>query len=290
MKDSFLRGLLRDRAGEPEGGGEPAPKIDPGAPFVHGDEPAQPKQEAKPAEKSEADKQLAALQKEITDRDKRISELSDSERYWSEQARAAKAPKEEPEPERKRREPNAAEDEKPEKFLDDLTVGGLRALKAKGVITADEFDERLEAMEQRIEDRLTQQAQHTKIDQQLAEFPELKDPKSPLFERAQQHFRQMVEDDPAMKNTPAALLSSVRMAKKELDLEAKVTDTTTNDKRETRRERVERQMPERSTRSNHEEEGDRDPLSPKAREVVNALSRFGANEEGFRKFANGRVR
>ncbi len=260
--------------------------------------PEKPAPQAKP-EKTPEQKRIDELEAQLQQTNKRVEELTASERYWAERARGAAA---EPaadddstyeeddfargDAERRSAAPAEEETEKPEKFLDDLSASGLKALKARGVLTQAQFDERMQQLEQRIEARFQQQQQHNAIDAQLAKYPDLQNQQSALFKAAQVHFRQMVADDPKMKDSPAALLSAVRMAQRELDLEAKVAATSGSEQRESRRERIERQMPERPAAGHTEDEPGPDMLSPQARQIVSHLSRFGASEDGFRRFAS----
>jgi hypothetical protein len=252
---------------------EPKPRegIDPGAPFELGDQPEPAKETPKPAEKSPEAKRIEELEAQLKNTGKRVEELAASEKYWAERAKAQPAAeREEPEP----RRAAPAEEEKPEKFLDDLSVKGVKALRERGVITQDEFEARLEQIETKLEGRIALQQRHNALDTELGKFgPDLKDPNSPLFQHTQMHFRQMVADDPAMQNSPAALLSAARIAKRELELEAKLADTEKNGRGESRRERVERQMGDRPGPGAIEEDADDDLLSPEARAIVANLSK-----------------
>lgn len=305
FKHTF-RGFLYTPADElPGAGGDPAPpsgKIDMGAAFEHGD-PGPAKEAPKLAEKSDVEKRLDALERDNKAKDARINELTESERYWAQQARGkAPAPEEVPADPDEDEPPLAAADpfegEKPDKFLDDLSVDGLKALLKRGVITQEQFVAEVGNVEKRlmakVEEKLATNTRHQQIDQQLAKFPDLQadaarvaagqTPQTELYKRTQVHFRQMVADDAGMKSSPAALLAAARMAQKEIDLEAKAQGAQRTDRQVTRRERIENLMPDRDRGG--EGGSEEDQLSPNARNVVNALSRFGVTEESFRQFAN----
>lgn len=298
MYKTFLMGLWRDRAAEAPNG---SPKIDPGAPYEHGTEA--PEKPVTKAEPSDTEKRLTALEKQLETTKADLAEARNSERYWADRARGARVeedpiPDDEPEPNPSR--PAITVDDKPEKLLDDLSVSGLKALRDRGIITAEEFDAKLDKLEtsllKRVDQKLETAQRHNVIDTELAKFPDLIEDskrvaqglpaKTELYKRASNNLREMIADDAALKNSPGALLTAVRMAKKELDLEAKAADTQGRDTGEARRRRIESQMGERSGAGTSEEDGgEPDSLSPTARSIVNNLSRFGATEETFRAHA-----
>ena len=304
FKHTFRDSLFLPADDLPAAGGDPAPKIDMGAAFEHGDPGPTTKEAAKPAEKSDVEKRLDALERENKAKDARINELVESERYWAQQARGkAPAPEEGlPGPDDDDDLPVAVADpfegEKPEKFLDDLSVDGLKALRKRGVITEEQLIDQVGRLEQRllarVDERLATNTRHQAIDAELGKFPDLQadakrvaagqTPQTELYKRTQVHFRQMVADDAGMKNSPAALLAAARMAQKEIDLEAKAAGTQRTDRQITRRERIENLTPDRDRGG--EGGSEEDELSPNARSVVNSLSRFGVTEESFRQFAN----
>jgi hypothetical protein len=317
----FWRGLLFDR--EPAGGGggaAAAEKPDMGAPYDPDGDPPKP-EAAKPALTAEQ-KELADARKELADAKAQLKEAQVSERYWAQRAKNGNAPEPEPDedepedPERQaagsRRQAAADTDEKPEQLLDDLSVSGLKALLKRGVITQAQFEEQLEGLEERInkrvDARLQQQDSWRAIDTELGtNYPDVwqdskrvargEKPQTEMYRRSAINLQQMVADDPKLKNSPAALLAAVRMAKKELDLEKKAEAKPVS---QNRRERIESQMGERGGSGAGEDELDDDQLSPTAREIVNNLSKHltvkGADgkvsitaEENYRRHAkNGR--
>lgn len=247
------------------------------SPFVHDDTPAA-KPVEKPAEKSDVEKRLEALEKELSARDKRISELQDSERYWAGKAKETRKPEPEPEADD---EPEPDE-EKPEKLLDDLSTKGVRAFRDRGFVSKAEVERLVNA---KLNATLEQVTEGQKFDAKLqSDFPELMDQKSELFKRAGAAFREMVELDPKAKNSRVALYAAAKLAKRELEAEAKVNDR--DDKEERRRERIASQAPTRSRSRENEGGGDLD-MSPQARQVIKNLERFGVTEESFKAHTGG---
>ncbi|HLG99840.1 MAG TPA: hypothetical protein VKX49_26255 [Bryobacteraceae bacterium] len=284
--------MLRDRAGETEG----STRIDPGAPHFHSTDP-EPKPEPK-AEKSDIEKRLDALEAENKTLRARTEELSQSERYWAEQARGrnvAPLPDDDDDTD-EGTQPSArplVTDDKPEKLLDDLSAEGLKALAKRGVITADQLEAALEAQERKFNQRLSEAQDGVAFDQKLGkEFPDLVDPKSDLFKRAQVHFRQMVEVDPAAKKSRSALWAAASMAKKEIEMESAADKKNERQDRETRRrDRIDAQRGERDTGGGRDD--DTPTLTNTQREII---SRLGITEEQFSRYAeqgtgrNGRGR
>lgn len=309
MKNWFLRGpLFDDELGA--GGDGRAVSTDMGAPFEHGAVEPEPAAAPKPAEKSDVEKRLDALERDNKAKDARIGELTQSEQYWANRARGAATPEvpaDEPD------DPPAPiespfEGEKPEQLLDDLSVNGLKALHKRGLITTDQLVDELGRLEQRVEAKvdakLAQASRHAAVDQELNKFPDLladaklvqagQAPKTELYKLTQAYYREMLADDPGIKNSPAALLSAARRATKEIELEKRAAGGDRGDRAASRRERIERLAPDRDSSSGEGDGGGDEHLSPTQRTIVNSLSRFGIGEADFQKFAkepvNGKVR
>lgn len=265
---------LRDRADEGEG----SSRIDPGAAHFHTTDP-EPAGKAPPVEKSDLEKRLDSLEADLKKRDDRIAELTESERYWANRNREQPKPSDDGAEDEENRLPiRATVDEKPEKLLDDLSTQGLKALAERGVITEEKLAEILDAQEKRFNGRLSEAQDGAAFDAKLGkEFPEITDPKSDLFKKAQVHFREMVGVDPRAKNSRSALWAAAKMAKNEIAAEA-ATNTNKNreDAESRRRDRIDRQRGERDTG------GDRDDgeksLTPTQREI---MGRLGVTEEQF---------
>ncbi len=286
MFKHHFRGFLFTKALEtPEG------SADPGAPFElpHETEAGKPPAKAEP---TETEKRLTALEKELATAKASLAETQQSERYWANKARGTPAPEPEPEPvDDEVPEPGVSPfaGEKPEKFLDDLSAEGLGAMLKRGVITQEQFDGALAKLEDRItrkvESRLQLHAQHTAMDAKFNEFPELladskrvaagEQPQTELYKRTKEHFRAMVADDPSLKNSVGATLAAARLAKKELEMEAKAAAPAngSGDRQSQRRERIAAQGGERAPAGGSEEGAGNDELSATAREVIGNLSK-----------------
>lgn len=278
---NFERGPLFAPAGDETG----AAPLDPGAPFVHGnDAPVV----TKPAEKA---KEESAESKRITALEKELKETRDSEKYWADRARAGNAPRheepesdDEPEPEEPSRV--ARRQEKPEELLDDVSKEGLEALKKRGLITKEELDAAIAKAGRDAEARIANAQANANIDARIErDYADLKNPDSDLFKRAGQHFRDMVADDPSLKRSPATLVAAAKLAKKELEAEKKVADDKkrNEDRGPSRRERIDSQSSDRAPSGRSE--ADDDPvreLSPLQSQIVKHLGQYGATEGAYK--------
>jgi hypothetical protein len=283
--------LFEDEPGSAGGG----PPLDPGAPFVHGEPPEKPAA-GKAAEKSDIEKRLDALERDNAALRKKNDELSESERYWAQRARggdrddapADDAGEFDPDPEIPAGRAADVQEETPEALLDDLSAKGLKALKARGLITDDELEKRLEKIRQQTEQRIAIAEADASWSTSFAqEFPEIaadnarmnrgEKPQSELFQRASAIFREMVADDPSLKKSQGALTAAARAAKRELAAEKKAME---ND-RDERRARIDAQRPERDRSRNDDDDGE-PHVSRLGQQVIGHLSRFGVTEESYR--------
>lgn len=302
MNNPFSRGFLLNRA-EAVADTPPAPRIDPGAPFVHEDKPPAGKEPTKP-DKSAAEKEVERLTADLKAAKDETKRLADSEKYWSEKARA-RQPEPKPAPdETPTRElaPDPFEGEKPESFLDDLSVNGLKAAFKRGVISKEQLDDAIgrlaENLEKRIDEKIDSATRHSRTDAELARlYPELLEdaerikkgeaPKTDLYIRTNEKYKDMLALDPSLKQSPALLMSAAASAKKELAMEAELEEARKGEKQSNRRARIESTHSDREAPGG-EENGEGDQLSSLQRTVVNSLSRFGATAEGFHKFTRKR--
>ena len=248
--------------------------------------------EAKPGP-TETDQRLSALERELATTKANLEETRRSEQFWAGRARGVStpevpdAPDEDEDPEQPGVSPFA--DETADRFLDDVSTQGTEALRKRGFVSRDEVaaivSDAVKGVRDEVKGTLEQQSRHMAIDAELGKFPELladsralkANPAaqvSRMYELTQGHYRQMLADDPKMKSSPAALLSAARMAKKELDLEAKHNPRQQQQQTQTRRDRVAAQMGERDAGAGGDEGGGDEELSPTAREVVGNLSRY----------------
>lgn len=280
-----------ERAGEGAAAVGLTPLADPGA--VFDDELEAAPAEARPGPPAETDQRLSALERELATTKANLEETRRSEQFWAGRARGVStpevpdAPDEDEDPEQPGVSPFA--DETADRFLDDVSTQGTEALRKRGFASRDEVaaivGAAVKQVREEVKGTLEQQNRHMAIDAELGKFPELladsralkANPAaqvSRMYELTQGHYRQMLADDPKMKNSPAALLSAARMAKKELDLEAKHNPRQQQQQTQTRRDRVAAQMGERDAGAGGDEGGGDEELSPTAREVVGNLSRY----------------
>lgn len=302
MWNFLLYGPRRDQAGDPDASGQTA--TDPGTPFVHGEKP-----ESKPAktEKSDTDKRIEALERDLVAERKRSGELSASEQYWANKARGAAPEKPEPKPEVKpeprRREPAA---EKPEKFLDDVSTEGLGALLKRGVITVDQLDDLLKEREDKLRLELRSEIAGATTDAAFqnsfqSEFPEIiadnrkvdawkkggerpadRPEVSELSSRTSEIFREMVAEDPELGKSQGTLINAARMAKRLIAAEGKGRDAVNNrddERQRSRRDRIDDQRGPRGAGGGDDEPTTR--MSGAARTIIGHLKDFGATEDGY---------
>lgn len=288
FRHTFRGFLFAPESATGGGGGDPAPKVDMGIPHSFDDEKPPVVEKAPPA-KTDVEKQLDSLRKDFESLEKRNKELSDSEKYWADRARgAAPVVQQDDDDDEDTLPANPFEGEKPEALLDDLTQKGLEALYKRGVPTRAELAEAAKNIKNEVmaavNQKLAVNQKHNAVDQELAKYPELKDPNTPLFLETQRYFRRMVERDPSIKDQPNTLLSAVEFAKEKLDMEAKAA-APAETRQDTRRLRIAAQAGERPPVGGTEDDADDDELSPTAREVVGNLSKFLEVRDGKGKVA-----
>lgn len=279
--------------------------IDPGTPYEHGAEP-----EAKPAGKSATEQRLEQIERDLAEARRTADTERANAQFWARKA-ASKEPTvvvTQPEPEETRElVPELVE--KPEALLDDMSKAGLNALKARGLITADQLRQVLEENNQRnqaaTEERIQQVRAEAEFQGRLAsEFPEVAEDsarmdkglpaKSPLFIRAAEIYRENIALDPALDGSKGALLIACRQAKAELDAKgrggkkpADEVDDEPRRERPSRRERIARQAPERSV------DADESSSEPEyGKQQLEVMGRLGVKPEEFARHAtrsrNGR--
>lgn len=190
-----------------------------------------PPPEAKVAKKSAKDERQE--QKEVAGLQKRITELEASERYWAGQAAhrgekpADKSGQEDPDADASEfadllGKETAGDDPDPDKFLDELTATGPKAIrdalkkdlvkKSDVIALATEITKRLIAKERG----------KIAVDARLgSEFAELRNGNSPLFKEAQVVYQEIVELDPKLANSRGAMLLVAQLAKARLEAKTK---------------------------------------------------------------------
>lgn len=295
----------------PDGGGSGSDtmRVDPGAEVQLGDPDEPPDEPAPGGKKGAGDDEIETLRQ-------RLKDSEDDAKFWADRAKRqpAAAPASraaEPEPAR-RREPDAPVAEKPEDVIDDINKRGLAALKDRGYLTKEDLAEALEVESQKTEERINDARSEAEFSGRLSsEFPEMMEdsaraakglaPKSELFVKAGEIYRNYVDLDPSLKGSRGLLLIAARQAKAEIDGKGKggkggkggdVDDSDlppsqrrkaaadVGDRQEQRRAKIERQTPSRSKDDDEDTRGGDDEMSAEAREIGKRLK---VSPEQFRK-------
>jgi len=277
---------------------DPKPVETPGnpPPFEGDDAPRQPA--SKPADKAKDKPDDAGeLRKQLQAQEQRIRELSDSERYWAEQARGRTPAADEPDEPAANLKPDPEEEESADEFLDRLSKEGPRAVaKVAEKIAAKAGYVRKEDVE-KIATKIASEIVERKAGRMsadarlIAEHPELKDEKSPVFIATAAVYREMIGRDPKLKDSPETLFLAARVAKAEFKAAAgsrRDPDDEAGDYREDREDREDRrrridaqQGPTGRGRSTPYE-GDDDPIGPAQRDVLDLFARVGLEEKDYR--------
>jgi len=300
-------GLLRDREpGEGGGGTDGVIAVNPGAPFEHGYEV----DIDTPAPKTDIEKRLEALENDNKALRTKVTTAEDEAKFWSRRAANAPQPqtvvveREAPAPAPRREEPT----EKPTALLDDMTARGMQGLVDRGVITSSQMIEELDKRDKNIDARMDAKINATRAEVEFggkmsAEFPEIvaisakisagqteAGEKSELWQRTKAQYKEIIAQDPQLDGSQTALLQAARFAKKDLELEKKTAKPERRaaadiedepEPRVSRRERIERQAPERSSGGDGEERGGGDDgLTAQQSEVA---KRLGVKADDFKR-------
>lgn len=174
-------------------------------------EPTQPSAspQAKPDPNAE---RIAQVEKELETLRQHNRELAESERYWSDRAKAQGGHAEEPAP----KEAPAPKKLTTEEFMEALEERGpdaiLDVVKSAGFVPRDEA----ERMAREIaETRLQAEREVIKQEAQIfREFPDLADESSEHYAETKKVFQEMVNDDPRLANSTAAFKAAARLAQK----------------------------------------------------------------------------
>lgn len=199
-------------------------------------------------------KELRTIREENAALKKNLTESQESERAWSERAlRAGQKPEAVEPPEKKSA---TAEDlETGEQLLDDISKDGLKALKKRGYVTLSDVQKLVnESIERAVgENRSEGQFQNVMED----EFPDMaadlkrvnagKKPETELFILSAEIYNDAIALDPDLKGSKSALIMATRQAAAQLQLDGKrkVDDKATREA--SRRERIDRQKPDRAS-------------------------------------------
>lgn len=189
------------------------------------------------------------------------TELSQSERQWSERALRATRTAEHAEP----AEPKAAATEEDietgEQLLDDVSKDGLKALRKRGFVTMKEVQALVaESIERAQGDGRTEgqfqdamQREFPEMAEDLARVEAGKKPENEIFILAADIYNEARKLDPALTGSKSALLMATRQAAAQLALQGKRKVDTEADRQATRRGRIEAQTPSRGTKSDDDE-------------------------------------
>lgn len=242
--------------------------VDPGAPFTHSLEEqvadaVDKGKGAKGADDEDDQPTLKELQAQIKTLQAASEQNERDAKYWAgiaqrNQNRGPELVADEVEPEEV--------EEAAEALLDDISTKGAAALKARGYVKMADVEKFVRSEISQTVEEVTSGSQ---FDAMLnRDYPELSDPKSPLFLRTQQHYTELLKVDPSAKGAKIALLSAAKMAKTELAIESRHTDVDEE-------ERV-RKIDQQGGRTRRPADGDRDEfrMSPQASQIVQNLSRF----------------
>lgn len=206
-----------------------------------------------------------------------LKQVRESERYWAEMAqrstkKRAVEPDEDEEEEDESQGDEQEEAEPVERFLDELASSGVKALRKRGLVTMEE-------VQKMIERALSEQRKQLMQDAELVkQYPELMDESSPLFSKAREIYREMVQKDPSLKNSPVALEMAAKLARAEVQGQQRAQDSSSA--RAAAFERIGSQR-----RSQNADDG---PLSPAQREIIAKFNRDGGvriTEEQYRERA-----
>ena len=238
--------------------------------------------------------ELDALRRELAQTKTSLAQVTESERYWAERARGGKdadgkADWDEPEDEFSAYRPKAEEADgdldDPVKFSDALAEKGPaaieRALRARGFVPVDEV---VKIAQQAAAKAAKSEVGKARADVDLVtKFPELQDAESELFKATGKIYREMVEADPGLKRSPAALGIAAKQAKLTLDLAKKAALGDDNLAESRRLQRIAAQAGDRGARAGATdfEGGDDDAIGPEAQRIIAQLARFGVTEKGF---------
>ena len=246
---------------EPTSGGE-----SPDSGVVETTAPAQPQQKTDP--------EVARLQKEIEARDARINELSDSERYWADQAKG------------KRGEPAAVDgdsedpdfaEEDPDKFTEALAATGIKALQKRGMLSPKQIREMVRTEAAKIAGDVLARREKvlTREGELIQTYPDLKNEKSEFFQATARILREEFADMPEFQRTPQALKAAAKMADVERKLAAKQVepDEDLALRLASQPGRGARRAPESSD----------DGLGSQERQILAAMGRYGVTEADYKK-------
>lgn len=189
-----------------------------------------------------SDDRLTALETELSSLRTRNKELQDSERFWAERAKGGGESREEPEPEKEDivaallGDLGDEEDDNVDSLIDELTSGGMKALKKRGLLSKKDLAPILKGLEEKLEakaaaiaeGRVGKARKDLETDGELIrQFPELgridrdtgealDEADAPFIASVSKHYRRLVSRNPGRKTDPTALFDAAEMARLEV--------------------------------------------------------------------------
>jgi len=234
--------------------------------------------------------EIRELREQLKQREKLLSEVSASERHWYQQATSS-GKKQEPE----EREPEEREleikDDSPERLVEELSTAGIKALEKRGVITRKEARELVRTEAAKIAKQIakdvvsTERVAISRDAELMQEYPELRDQSSPLFQKAGEIFRAMVERNPDAAKDGESLLRAAREAKLLLRIEALESGRRENADDRDARIRAQGDRGRRSGDSFSDDQDD-DRMTPRQKAIAAAM---GVSDEDYMRTARAGI-
>lgn len=275
--------------------------IDPRADFKYSREVEEPTERVV-IEKTEVDKLRSDFEEKLTRANREADEARRDADRWASMARRTPE-RAEPREEPASRKREAASEEKPDKFLDDLSTDGIKALHKRGMITAEQLEEALEGVVENVHKAMEEKNEAQAFDQKLSsQFPELwadnekmnawkaageRGPKpvtSELFRKTGEIFLEQVREagiDPESKEARGLLMTAARFAKRDLGLKQEPTNERADRERD-RRERIDGQSRPAGRAGDDFETGGGKQITGVQRSIMKSL---GVSPETFQKFS-----
>lgn len=189
------------------------------------------------------------LRKQLDRMREELRAVSESERYWAEKAKQSSAP---PPAKSDEADDDGAEPDLDGDAIDLLSTKGLKALTESGFLTErtakqlvkKTLEKQLATIEQRMAERAEQTLESriqglTKTASLVQRFPDLAVPESEFYQETQRELAALIEDEPELKGTNAAMRIAAEAAARRLNISER------RQRQEERLDRIRRQAPER---------------------------------------------
>ena len=255
-----------------------------------GGKPSQDTDKGEKSGKGKEPKTVTLSEDEHKSLTRRLSELENSERYWSERARTQQQPQQTDQEEEEDEDGEELEGDDPSKVVDDFSVSGVQALVKRGVLTRKAARELIEKYATKVARRIVkaERAEVTRESAIFTEFPELRDQNSDLWKATSAEMGRLVKIDPGAANNPTALYSAAAIAKAKLDAKQPQRRSSRDDDDDRyeydedrdRRLRADSQGADRRPRGRTDFEDEADEFTSEAREV---MQKMGMDAKTFRK-------